>query len=126
VYKQSQEKSARLKKANQEIKNAWVAGTFCSTATLILTLLSVFGVNIVPGVDLSALLDVGLGCGLSFGVYKKNRACAVILFTYFVANKIYIWSQTNTLQGLYLAVILGVCFFQGITGTFSYHKLTKK
>ena len=69
-----------IRKADMAIKIAWIAGIVCGVTTVIFSLLNLLGFNEWN------LLDAGIIFGLSFGVYKKNMACAVILFIYFVVN----------------------------------------
>ena len=64
--------------ANNAIRNAWIAATISAGLTLI------FAVTGLLGFDLSALWIVIVVLGLAFGVYKRNRACAVILFVFWV------------------------------------------
>jgi tetratricopeptide (TPR) repeat protein len=102
------------------IKIAWIAGIVCGVTTVIFSLLNLLGYNEWN------LLDAGIIFGLSFGVYKKNMACAVILFIYFIGAKV---SQiyegdplTSVRQVVIFGIMFGYMFFQGIRGTFTYHK----
>ena len=115
-----------MEKANSAIKSAWIAGAISGVITLILALIGAFGY------DLWSLIDAFLILGLSFGIYKKNRACAVILFVYWIGAKIsQMWElgaqgQPAGLIGvLPIAILFGYYFFQGIRGTFAYHKIAR-
>ena len=107
----------------KSIRNAWIVGTICGVLTLLVTLISAAGVDI-PGLDFDLwnLLDVLLIFGLTFGIYKKNRVCAILIFVYFVGSKVLIWKESGSVSGLPVAVIFGYYFLQGILGTFAYHR----
>ncbi|HTY07646.1 MAG TPA: hypothetical protein VMF29_00645, partial [Candidatus Edwardsbacteria bacterium] len=68
------------------------------------------------------LLDAALILGLSFGLYRNSRTCAVILFAYFVLSKVMMWVQLGNVAGLPLALAFGYFFLMGILGTFAYHQ----
>lgn len=73
------EDSSRLVKANSQIRSAWIAGTISGVVTLIFTFILE-----TPGM----FIDVLLIFGLTWGIYKKSRICAVIMFIYFILSKI--------------------------------------
>ena len=107
----------------KSIRNAWIAGTICGVLTLLVTLISAAGVNI-PGLefDLWNLFDVLLIFGLTFGIAKKNRVCAILMLVYFVGSKLLMWKESGSVSGLPVAIIFGYFFLQGILGTFAYHR----
>ena len=106
--------------AEEGIKKAWVAGVISGVFTLIVTAAAMAGYSFM-GFSVWNLLDVAVIFGLTFGIYKKSRACAVIMLLYFVGSKIFIWKETGSVSGLPLALILSYYFYQGVTGTFEYH-----
>lgn len=105
------------------IRNAWIAGTISGVLTLLVTLICAAGVDI-PGLDFDLwnLFDVLLIFGLTFGIARKNRVCAILMFVYFVGSKLLMWKESGGVSGLPVAVIFGYYFFQGILGTFAYHR----
>jgi hypothetical protein len=103
--------------AINSIRTAVIAGGISGTITLILSLIGWGGFNLYN------LLDVGLIYGLSFGIYRKSRICAVILFIYFIASKIVVFVETQNFSGFPIALIFAYCFYRGIWGTFKFHKL---
>jgi ABC-type multidrug transport system fused ATPase/permease subunit len=113
--------SEDLEKANKRIKGAVIAGIISGVITLIFTLIT------MSDIGLWGLLDVALISGLTFGVYKKNRTCAVILFAYWIVNKIFQLSYMDTnFFWWFVAGLFTVYFFQGILGTFLYQKTIKE
>ena len=110
-------------KWKKAIRNACIAGTISGVLTLLVTLISAAGVDI-PGLDFDLwnLFDVLLIFGLTFGIYNKNRVCAVLMLVYFVGSKVLMWQESGSVKGLSAAALFGYFFFQGILGTFAYHR----
>ena len=106
----------------KKIKNAWIAATIFGSITLAVTLLAIFGTSIL-GFSAWELIDVAFVFALAFGIYKKSRACAVLMLIYFIGAKILIMMETGKPNGLIMAVIFIYYFALGVSGTFEYHKL---
>src|SRR5438067_11113003 len=117
-----QERDASLTK----IKNAARAAAIVAGVTLSVVILGLAGLTVFSSLGLNAwaLADVALAAGLGYGIYRKSRICAVIMFVYFVGSKILLWSKQRP-QGIPLALVLGYFLFQGIQGTFAYHRLAE-
>ena len=120
------EKSSDIKKTNRKIKNAMWAGIVSAAISVIFALTGSYGY------DLWVLPDVAVILGLTFGIYKKNRACAVIMFIYWIGTKLVdLFSWQVALIGwayagwAFGAALMGYWFFQGILGTFAHHKIIK-
>ncbi len=112
--------SEDLEKANKRIKGAAIAGIISGIITLIVAFLGLYESS------LWNLLDAALIFGLTFGVYKKNRTCAVILFIYWIVNKVLqLIAGETTIMWWFFMAIFTTYFAQGILGTFSYQKLVK-
>jgi serine/threonine-protein kinase len=108
-----------------KIKNAWIAGAISGTITLVVTLFAISGSSIL-GFSAWELLDVALIFGLTFGIYKKSRTCAVLMLIYFLYAKITLIAQNGVASsGIVLALVFIYYFGQGVVGTFQYHKLVR-
>lgn len=107
--------SLEIQTAEKQIKGAWIAAFISAGVTLLFALLSIGG----------SIFDAILVAGLGFGIMKKSRVCAVIIFVYFLASKIYIWSLAGNVNGWWMALLFLYYFGAGIQGTFTYHRLTK-
>ena len=108
----------------KRIKYAWVAGVISISITILLTLISMSGTDIL-GLDAWAFLDVALMTIFVFGIYKKSRVCAILMLSLFSANKIIMWLETGAISGLPLALVFLWFYTQGVIGTFQYHRLVK-
>jgi hypothetical protein len=121
-----------IEKANKAIRIAYIYGIILGTITLIVGLLSLAGLITNSGTyefDLWNLLNAPLIFGLAFGIYKKNRVCALIMFVYFIAARpgciIYVIQECNIIT-FFLTILFIYAFIQGIRGTLTYHILAKK
>lgn len=76
-----------------------------------------------------SITTVFIEIGLSYGVYKKSRVCAIISLVLCSFGFIsYIISKKGQLSLVSMAVV-GVCIYflaQGVIGTISHNKLNKK
>ena len=109
----------------KKIKNAWVTGLISITITVVFTLISISGKDIL-GLDAFAFIDVFLMAIFTFGIYKKSRTCAVLLLLIFVSNKVIMWFESGTARGIPLALVFLYFYIMGIVGTFQYHKIIKQ
>ena len=116
-----------IEEANSGIKDAWVAGLISIGATMIITLSYITGLGNGIGwasIDTITLLDMAITAVLSFGVYKKSRVSAIMLFVYFIYMRIIMpWMDDSVLIGIPFALIFLYFMFKGVRGTIAYHKL---
>ncbi len=112
-------------KTLKHIKNAVIAACISGTITLIVTLAAISGTSLM-GFSAWNFLDVFLIFGLAFGIYKKSRTCAILLFAYFLISKILIISETGKLDGAIFSIIFFYYYLYGIIGCFAYHKHIKE
>ncbi len=106
----------------KKIKNAWITGVISGSLTLLVTLLAITGTSII-GATGWTFLDAALIFGLTFGIYKKSRTCAVLMCVYFIVAKILILIGTGKPTGATTAFLFVYFYAQGVIGTFQYHKL---
>jgi serine/threonine-protein kinase len=93
------------------IKNAVAAGAICAVLTALASLL----------MGPAMLVDAALVAGLTFGVSRRSRACAVVLLVYYVAAKIYMLSQAGAPRGIFVSILFAWYFLQGVQATFAAH-----
>lgn len=111
-------------KIAKKIKYAWIAGLVSISITVILTLISMSGTDIL-GLDAWAFVDVALMVAFTFGIYKKSRVSAILMLTLFAANKVIFWFEAGTDSGLPFALVFLWIYTQGVIGTFQYHRHIK-
>jgi|WetSurMetagenome_2_1015567.scaffolds.fasta_scaffold389816_2 hypothetical protein len=110
--------SSDIEIANKNIKTAWISS-------------AVIGILAIPQSlmkdDTKYLYTFILFIGLSYGIYKKNRYCAIILFILPIIGVIFSVTDEGikALSGIVICIFLCYLFYKGIRGTFAYHKLIK-
>ena len=109
-----------------KIKAATIAGLVSGGVTLLLTLIAISSRDVTGFIDAWNFVDVFLIFGLTFGIYKKSRFCAVAMLVYFVLSKIYIFMATGKASGVIFAMIFLYYYVRGVQGTFAYHKLRRQ
>ena len=111
--------------AQKHIRNAWIAGVVSAAFTLLIIGVTLSGSSLFQELDFgwAELLDVAFVLGLSYGVFRKSRVSAVLLLTYFVLARIYLWVALGSLAGWPVAILFGYFFVQGVRGTFAHHAL---
>jgi len=122
-----------IDKAESKVKGAWMAGVASGTVTLVFTLVAMK--KNVWDFTISNLGDVLLIYTAAFGIYRKNRACAILMLVYFLVAKVLIWMRLAMITDLPEVVWVGYLlfsalffyfFFEGLRGTFAWHRLERE
>ena len=113
-----------LEKAEKHIKNAWIVGIISASVTLLFSAIGAYSetYRFKSGYDTWSLFDVALIAGLTFGIYKRNRLCALSLLIYFVLTKLAYAAHTGKFAHGIGALLFGYFFFQGTRAAFQIHK----
>jgi serine/threonine-protein kinase len=110
----------------KKIRSAWIAGLISAAVTVIFVLIAISGTSLL-GMSAYQFVDVALILGLTFGIYRKSRICAVLMLAYFVWAKVVLIQQGHANGiGLFMAVVFFYFYLQGVIGTFGYHKHLKQ
>ncbi|RJQ46933.1 MAG: hypothetical protein C4538_05980 [Nitrospiraceae bacterium] len=109
----------------KKIKCAQIAAIVCGVITVAGAIALI--VNPQNGISLFnflALIDGAFIFGMAYGIYKKNRTCAVLMFEYFLFSMILRTSISSRIEPVSFMVGWIFLFFlyQGIKGTYAYHK----
>lgn len=107
---------------NQHIRNAWIAACISGALTLVVTLVSMSGPQVL-GAGAWTMVDVALIFGLAYGIWRKSRVCAVLMLAYFLMSKIWMVVETGQFQGSFVALIFLYYYLRGAIATFKYHAL---
>jgi len=75
--------------------------------------------------DPSNLFDIILIFGCAYGMYKKSRFAAVLMFVYVIFSKIFIGIELGRASGIGMALIFLYYYGRAIQGAFSFHKIEK-
>jgi serine/threonine-protein kinase len=112
-------------KIDKKIKHARIAAMISGTITLAASITLIYK---QPELQFSlfnvlSLVDAFIIFSMAYGIYKKSRLCAVLMFEYFLLSKLFIMSTSSQIN--LGAIIVGSIFlyflFQGIIGTFAHH-----
>jgi eukaryotic-like serine/threonine-protein kinase len=120
--------SLSLDKAKTAIRNGAIAGAVQGALLVVITLASLGSSISARSANnlVGSLIDIFVIFGLAFGVYQKNRICAVALFAYFVFSKLLqLFTNQLPIAALAVALVFGYFYFEGMRGTFSYYKITR-
>lgn len=108
---------------SKRIRNAVGAGVISGIITLLVCLAAIVTGHAIMGLDAWSLLDVAMILGLTFGLYKKSRVCAVLMLLYYAGNKIFQVLVLHNYGGIIWGVIFCYLYAMGVAGTFEYHRI---
>ena len=109
-------------------KNGAIAACISGALTLGIVLVAIFSNSngaIALWNDPSNFFDIILIFGCAYGIYKKSRASAIILFIYFIISKIFIGLETGKLSGIGIGLVFLYFYGKAIQGAYVFHKLEK-
>lgn len=109
-------------------KNGAIAASISGVLTLAMFLFATF--SNASGIfgfwnDPTVIFDIFLIFACAYGIYKKSRFAAVLLFCYFIFAKIYFGIETGKVSGLGIALIFLYFYGKAIQGAFVFHKIEK-
>jgi hypothetical protein len=115
-------------KALKAIRNAWIFGIISASITLLMTILTFSGYKNPDRIQFSlfTLIDVFILLGMSYGISRKSRVCSTSLFIYFILNKLYFLVALRSIAGWPVSLVFLYFFYQGMRGTYRYHKIIKE
>jgi len=105
-----------------KIKNACLGGVIFAGIMLWAGIVALVHRHNVLGLDAWALLDSAIILGLTYGVYRKSRVCALLLCASFIAFKIVMLKATGDVGAIIPALLFLYLLAQGVDGTFQYHE----
>jgi hypothetical protein len=109
---------SEIEKALSNIKTAWIAG-------IIISGLCIVGVIVCFFIKIDAIPILFMAVwvfGLSYGIYKKSRICAIIILVSWILGTL-----TFAIHGEFIPALIGaiLCYpyYKGLMGTLAYYKL---
>jgi hypothetical protein len=119
------EETKDLESANQLIRLAFWTAVIGASITLVLSVVTCFGYSVLGLIVTPlGLVHAVVIFALAYGIHKRSRTCAVITFVYFVVSKIVQCVEMGNAKPIYWGILFGFLLFQGIRGTFAYHRLS--
>lgn len=108
------------------IRQGWITACISGTLTLIASLAAMAssaGGDALFGAW--TLIDVGLIAVLAFGIYKRSRTAATIMFIYFALSKIMIAFSGGNPFSLVFGLVFLFFYFRAMTATYRYHRFLR-
>lgn len=115
-----------LSQAQRSIRAAWICSLLSGGLTLAVTLAAMNSPEVALKTGFSAWnwLDAGLVFGLAWGIFRKNRVCATVMFGYFIFSKVVqIAAGVASPGALVVGILFAWVYFNGIRGTFTHYKM---
>ena len=120
---QIKEPPTDIQAANNKINIARITGIILGGMAAVLSLAKW---------DMAYMVIVFIFFGLSYGISKKSRVCAIIMLAYPIIGilgcigiAIFTSDGLTSLLWILIGLILYYPFYQGVRGTFAYQKLAK-
>ncbi len=111
------------------IKNGWVAGLISIGLTFVVVVIGMYSntdnATLNYFADPTIFIDLVLMAIMVFFIRKKSRIAATCMFLYFIISKYIQWSDLGTMQGLPMAVIFMILYFNAMRATFIWHSKFK-
>lgn len=113
-----------LADAEQASNQGMWAAVFCAAVTAIMATISIFSANGVMGIHPSAYVDAVLFAVIAWRIRARSKGFAIAGLALFALEKVFqAVTQPQSMRfGIFLAVILLLCFISGVRGTFAYHR----
>lgn len=129
IFEQNQESKQESAEINKELKYisyAWITTAVSALLTVIVAFLSTYSENIKYryGIDLWSLIDAAIVAGLAYGIYRKNRYCALTMFIYFFVSKLGMFFAVGS--GGAVSIIFLVILCRGTIATFRVYNYRVK
>jgi len=117
-------------KAIKATRNGAIAAFISAVITFLFALYAMFS-NAEGGYlglwnDPSIFLDVTLIVVCGFGMLRRSRAAAIIIFIYFIFAKIAIGLEMGKIPGIGVSLVFLYFYGKAIQGAFVYHKIQKE
>jgi hypothetical protein len=130
------DESAVAEKIRSRIKRAAITGVVSGISTLLVGGMAIAGNGALSKGMVSFFVDFLIDVGLAYGIYRKSRACAVIMFVYSLIFKCILIAivfsahvDRETQLGWTIMLVFGSVYlyfyFFGILGTYAYRKHLK-
>jgi FtsH-binding integral membrane protein len=109
-------------------KNAQFAITeaFCVAAVLALVTALLATVELMKstseGTEADAFVSALVFGGISYGIYRKSRLCAISGLVLYLASRVYAMATVGSRPGV-ISLLVALAFLHGVRGTLAYHKL---
>jgi len=109
----------------KDIRNGAIFALISCALTLGLTLYTVYVSQDDPFAAWN-FVDVGLIAAFAFGIWRKSRVAATMMFAYFLFSKILELVDTGKPGGILLTIAFAYYFYKAMRATYRYHRFLKQ
>jgi membrane-associated HD superfamily phosphohydrolase len=116
-----------LTEAKKKTRSAWIAALYVAGMALAFAIFNTTD-RITLSYIVSHILEfrhVIISLVLAFGIIRYSRWCAVFMFTYYFGDKVLAFFFVQPSID-WIEIIISYYLFQGILGTFAYHRLRRQ
>jgi hypothetical protein len=109
----------RLARAERMIDLGWAVAALWGVLRLVAVL---WLRRASEGYEAAWFVDPALILLLAYGLYRRSRACAVLLLAYVVVELWFAFHATGRPSGIGVALLLEMSFLTGLRGALLYHR----
>ncbi|KAF0811152.1 hypothetical protein A167_00184 [Alcanivorax sp. S71-1-4] len=109
----------------KKIRAGWIVAVISGVLTLAIMLFAISTGALSHLFDIWTSVDVVLIFLLAFGIYRRSRVAATLMFLYYTVSKVTLMIELGKPSGLWMSLVFFYFYFQAMIGTFEYHKFLK-
>lgn len=109
----------------KDIRNGAIFALIVCGLTLALVLYTLYFTEDDPYAAWN-LIDVGLIAALAFGIWRKSRIAATVMFVYYVGSKIIDVVDTRNPSGILISIAFAYYLYKAMLATYRYHRFVKQ
>jgi len=113
-----------IESAKKAMKHGIYACGFIAIVTIGAAFSSLYGykfLDIAPEAIIDGLLVIFIG----LGIYRKSRTASILGISFYVIQRLYMWSHHGGPKNIVMAIIIMLMFIASVRGTYFYHELRK-
>jgi hypothetical protein len=115
---------ASMADAERAANQGFWAAVFVAAVTALFATISALSSQEVVGVDPFAYVDAVAFAVIAWRIRRRSRVFAIAGLALFTVEKIFQFTtQPLALVGVFMAIVLLVCFINAVRGTFAYHRM---
>jgi len=113
-------KADDIEREEAHIRNAWIAGAISAAVTLGFSFAGSYSEEIRHkyGFDTWTLFDVAIILGLTYGIFRKSRFCALTMLLYFAISKLVMYAHAGKFSGGLVTLLFGYFYYRGTLAAF--------
>ena len=109
--------------AERMVACGWIAAVINAALTVLTLAIILSRQQTRSLLPLLSLVDVGFLLALAYGIYRRSRACAIMVLAYFLVSTALLFGQGAGTAPAFMGrtLLLAVLYVLGVIGTFVHH-----